>query len=241
MIIAGPCAIEGKEFVDLAKQLKSLGATHIRGGVFKPRTSPHRWAGLGTDAIKWAVEMKEQTGMPLVAEAMHWKQIEQLYDVVDIFQIGSRNQTDSELLRDFGRQDKPVLLKRGMATSIEEFLMYTEYIRVEGNNKIILCERGIRTFETYTRNTFDINCIAAVRKITKMPILADPSHGTGRAELVIPIALAGLVAGADGLLIEVHNNPVLAKTDGRQSITVEEFKILMGKIEKLKQSGVFDE
>jgi 3-deoxy-7-phosphoheptulonate synthase len=227
MIIAGPCSIEGENFIEIAKAVKKLGATHLRGGIFKPRSSPFRFSGLHEEAIEYALEAKRVTGLPLVTEAMSQKQIELLYDVVDIFQIGARNQTDSELLKEFGRQDKPVILKRGMATTIEEFVMYADFIINEGNNKVILCERGIRTFESYTRNTFDIACIPAVHNLCGLPIIADPSHGTGRRELVIPVALGAMSAGADGLLIEVHNDPEKALTDSAQSITIEMFGELM--------------
>lgn len=230
MIIAGPCSIEDKSFINLSKKLKDLGATHIRGGAFKPRSSPFRWHGIGEEAFILIKEMKTETNMPFVCEAMNWKQIEQLYPLVDIFQIGARNQTDSELLKEFGRQDKPVIMKRGMATTIEEFVMYADYIISEGNPNVILCERGIRTFENYTRNTFDINCIPAVKELCNLPIIADASHGTGRRSLVIPVTMGALAAGADGIMVEVHQNPEQAMTDGQQSIDVKMFEELMNKI-----------
>ncbi len=229
MIIAGPCSIEGENFIEIAKAVKQLGATHLRGGIFKPRSSPFRWSGLHEAAIPLAREAKRATGLPFVVEAMNVKQLELLYDVADYFQVGARNQQDSELLREFGRQDKPVILKRGMATTIEEFVMAADFIISEGNKEVILCERGIRTFEPYTRNTFDINCIPAVRDLCSLKIIADPSHGTGRAELVAPVALAALAAGADGLMIEVHDSPQKAMTDGAQSLTFAEFGQLMRK------------
>lgn len=235
MIIAGPCSIEDKSFINLSKQLKKLGATHIRGGAFKPRSSPFRWHGIGEEAFDIIKEMKAETDMPFVCEAMSAKQIEQLYPLVDIFQIGARNQTDSELLKEFGRQDKPVIMKRGMATTIEEFIMYTDFIMSEGNTKVILCERGIRTFEPYTRNTFDINCIPAVKELCKLPIIADASHGTGRRSLVIPVTMAALMAGADGVMVEVHQNPEQAMTDGQQSLDLKMFEQLMNKINLFKQ------
>lgn len=234
MIIAGPCAIEGEKFIDIAKFVKKQGATHLRGGIFKPRSSPFRWNGIHEAAIPLAREAKRQTGLPFVVEAMSARQIELLYDVADIFQVGARNQQDSELLREFGRQDKPVLLKRGMATTIEELIMAADFIINEGNKNVILCERGIRTFEPYTRNTFDVSCIPAVHDLCKLPIIADPSHGTGRVELVTPVALAALAAGADGLIIEVHDAPQKAMTDGQQSLSFGEFLQLMRKIDKLK-------
>jgi 3-deoxy-7-phosphoheptulonate synthase len=227
MIIAGPCSVEGENFIEIALEVKRLGATHLRGGIFKPRSSPKRFNGLGIEGLEFVVEAKKQTGLPFVSEAMSPQQIEILYDYVDIFQIGTRNQTASELLREFGRQDKPVILKRGMATTIEEFVMYADYIMVEGNENVILCERGIRTFENYTRNTFDLSCIPAVKQLCDLPIIADPSHAVGRRELVVPVAKGAISAGADGLLIEVHDNPEMALTDSAQSITFEQFEELM--------------
>lgn len=235
MYIAGPCSIEDEKFIDIAIAVKKLGATHLRGGIFKPRSSPFRWNGLGEKAFEIAKEAKRVTGLPFVSEAMSAKQIEQLYDLVDVFQVGARNQQDTELLKEFGKQDKPVILKRGMATTIEEFVMASDFIRSEGNSNIILCERGIRTFEGYTRNTFDINCIAAMKDLCSLPIISDASHGTGRRELVIPITLASLVAGAAGFMVEVHNEPELAMTDGEQSLTIEMFGELMKKVKALNK------
>jgi len=239
MVIAGQCSLDGY-FMKTSLEIAKLGATHIRAGVFKPRTSPYRFAGLGNaneTSLDYCLELiksvKAETGLKIVTEAMSAKQISLLYDHIDVFQIGSRNQCDSELLREFGRQDKPVILKRGMATTIEEFIMYADYISVEGNNNIILCERGIRTFETYTRNTFDIAAIPILKQKTNYKTIADASHGTGRSELVEPVTLASKVAGADGIMVEVHANPKLALTDGAQSLTVEQFKILMERYNKL--------
>jgi len=234
MIIAGPCSIEDRNFVDIAVAVKRLGATHLRGGIFKPRSSPFRWHGIGEEAFEIVKEAKRLTGLPFVCEAMSGKQIEQLYDLVDVFQVGARNQQDTELLKEFGRQDKPVIMKRGMATTIEEFVMAADFIINEGNSNVTLCERGIRTFENYTRNTFDINCVAAIKDLCNLPIIADASHGTGRRELVIPITLASLVAGASGFMVEVHQNPDQAMTDGAQSLTIEMFGQLMQKVHVLK-------
>ncbi len=234
IIIAGPCSIEGDNFYDIARAVKKSGATHLRGGIFKPRSSPFRWNGLHEEAIPIAYAVKKEVGLPLVVEAMSAKQIELLYDYVDWFQVGARNQQDSELLKEFGRQDKPVLLKRGMATTIEELVMAADFIIDQGNPNVFLCERGIRTFEQYTRNTFDINCIPAVKDLCKLPIIADPSHGTGRSELVIPVALASIAAGADGLMVEVHDNPEKAMTDGQQSLTFKEFDYLVKKAKQIK-------
>jgi 3-deoxy-7-phosphoheptulonate synthase len=234
MIIAGPCSVEDRNFVDIAVAVKRLGATHLRGGIFKPRSSPFRWHGIGEEAFEIVKEAKRLTGLPFVCEAMSGKQIEQLYDLVDVFQVGARNQQDTELLKEFGRQDKPVIMKRGMATTIEEFVMAADFIINEGNSNVTLCERGIRTFENYTRNTFDINCIASIKDLCNLPIIADASHGTGRRELVIPITLASLVAGASGFMVEVHQNPDQAMTDGVQSLTIEMFGQLMQKVHVLK-------
>jgi len=227
MIIAGPCSIEGPEFINLAIQLKKLGATHIRGGVFKPRSSPFRFSGLGKEALPYLHAAHEATGLPMVVEAMSAEQMDILYDYVDVFQVGARNATSTELLKEFGRQDKPVLYKRGMGQTIEEFLMGADFILNEGNQNVILCERGIRTFEPYTRNTFDLSCIAAAKGLSKLPIVADPSHATGRRELVLPVAFGALAAGADGLIVEVHQNPDVALTDGAQSLDLPMFEKLM--------------
>ena len=232
MIIAGQCSMD-KYFLETSREVARLGATHIRAGLFKPRSSPNRWSGWGNEneemlrlGLEQIREIKETTGKKIVAEAMNPKQIEILYDYIDIFQVGSRNQQDSELLKEFGKQDKPVLLKRGFATTIEEFVMAADFI---GDN-VILCERGVRSFETYTRNTFDIACIPAVKGLCDRPIIADPSHAAGMNELVIPLALASIVAGADGLMIEVHCKREEAKTDGPQSLTIEQFEDLMIKV-----------
>lgn len=233
IMIAGPCSVEGENFIEIAKGVAKAGATHLRGGLFKPRSSPNRWHGLGLDAIEFVLEAKRVTGLPYVCEAMSAKQIELLYPYVDWFQIGTRNATNTELLKEIGRQDKPVVYKRGMAQTIEEFVMGADFILNEGNMNVVLCERGIRTFETYTRNTFDVNCIASVKTLTKLPIIADPSHSTGRAELVTPVACSGIAVGADGLIVEVHNEPALAMTDAEQSITIDEFKVLVAKTMKV--------
>jgi 3-deoxy-7-phosphoheptulonate synthase len=236
IVMAGACAVENENFIEIAKIIKDCGADVLRGGIFKPRSSPDRWDGLKEEGLEILKEAKRVSGLPLVSEAMSLRQIEFLYDVVDIFQIGTRNMQSSELLREFGRQDKPVLLKRGMATTIEEFIMAADFIRCEGNPNVILCERGIRTFETYTRNTFDINCIPAVKNLCEIPIIADTSHGTGVRELVIPIAMGAIAAGADGLMIEVHNKPEEAKTDGGQSLTPEMFKDAMKQFKKVAEA-----
>ena len=232
-LIAGPCSIEGEGFIEIAKACKEAGATHIRGGVFKPRSSPFRWCGLGEEALPFVVEMKAQVGLPFVAEAMSPKQIEILYPYVDMFQCGTRNATNTELLKEFGRQDKPVIYKRGMAQTIEEFVMGADFILNEGNKNVILCERGIRSFDPFMRNVFDVGCVAAVKQICALPIIADPSHGTGKASLVSPVARAAIAAGADGLIVEVHDDPAKAMTDGEQSITPRSFGFLVGEVERV--------
>jgi len=232
-LIAGPCAVEGENFIKIALSVFKSGATHLRGGLFKPRSSPFRWSGIGLEGVEFVKEAKRLTGLPFVSEAMNPRQIEQLYDLVDVFQIGARNQQCSELLKEFGRQDKPVILKRGMATTIEEFVMSADFIMNEGNPNVILCERGIRSFETYTRNTFDISCIPSIKNLCNLPIIGDPSHGTGRRELVVPVALAAIAAGADGVMLEVHNKPEEALTDGPQSLTLKQFAEAVEKIKKI--------
>lgn len=241
MIIAGPCSID-KHFIPTCLKVAELGATHLRAGLFKPRSGASRWAGMGNEGerslelgLEMMKEVKARTGLKIVAEALSEEQIEILYDYVDVFQIGTRNQTASELLRAFGRQDKPIILKRGMATTLEEFIQYISYITYEGNNDVVLCERGIRTFETATRNTFDISAIPYLKQNTTCKVIGDPSHGTGVRDLVIPVSLACLAAGADGIMVEVHEQPDLALTDGPQSLYVEQFAELMKKVKAYGQ------
>jgi 3-deoxy-7-phosphoheptulonate synthase len=235
MFIAGPCSIEDESFIDLAVELKKAGATHIRGGIFKPRSSPFRWHGIGEEAFEYVKEVKRLTNLPFVSEVMSASQIDLLHDLVDVFQIGTRNATNTELLKEVGRTNKPVVYKRGMSQTIEEFVMGADFIINEGNKNVILCERGIRTFEQFYRNTFDINCIPCVRELCNLPIVADVSHGTGKRNLVKPIALAAMSAGADGLMIEVHPNPDMALTDSEQQITIETFKEIMQIIPNLME------
>jgi len=236
VVIAGACSVENENYIEIAKAVKEAGADIIRGGIFKPRSSPYRFQGIGKKGILLLNDVKKITGLPIIVEAMNVEQIKLLYPYVDIFQVGSRNMQSSELLKEFGRQDKPVLLKRGMGSTIEELIMASDFIKSEGNQNVILCERGIRSFEPYTRNTFDINCIPAVKSLCDMPIVADSSHGTGRRELVIPVALGAIASGADGLMIEVHNDPKNAKTDGDQSLTIEMFKDGMKQIRKVAEA-----
>ena len=236
MIIAGPCAIEGRNFIDIAQEVKRLGATHIRGGVFKPRSSPSRWSGIGLEALPLLNEARDATGCDVVVEAMSARQIGLLYAYVDIFQVGTRNATNTELLKELGKQEKPVLYKRGMAQTIEEFVMGADFILSEGNPNVVLCERGIRTFETYTRNTFDVSCIPAVKELCELPIIADPSHGTGRRSLITPVARAAIAAGANGVIVEVHNDPDKAMTDSEQSIDYSAFEELVKEIKRVKEA-----
>ncbi len=235
-IIAGPCSVESEEqIIGVAKAVKAAGATLLRGGAFKPRTSPYDFQGLKADGIELLLEAKKETGLPIVTEIMNAAHLP-LFEEVDVIQVGARNMQNFELLKALGRTDKPILLKRGLASTLKEFLMSAEYIMAEGNEKVILCERGIRTYETYTRNTMDISAIPALHELSHLPVVADPSHATGKAKLVAPMALASAAAGADGLMIEVHNDPTHALSDGAQSLTPEEFAELCGKVTKLREA-----
>ena len=222
-IMAGPCSVESEEqLVGIAKAVKASGATMLRGGAFKPRTSPYSFQGLGEKGIQYLVTAKQETGLPIVTELMEISQIP-LFKEVDVIQIGARNMQNFDLLKAVGRLDKPILLKRGMSATYEELLMSAEYIMSQGSHNVILCERGIRTFETYTRNTLDLTCVPVLRKLTHLPIIIDPSHATGRYFLVPPMALAAVASGADGLEIEVHQDPQHAWSDGGQSLRPDKF------------------
>ncbi len=222
-IIAGPCSVESEEQIcEIAASVKASGAKMIRGGAFKPRTSPYAFQGMRADGIALLEEAKEKTGLPIVTEIMDLSQLP-LFENVDVIQVGARNMQNFELLKGLGKVNKPILLKRGLANTLQELLMSAEYIMAGGNEQVILCERGIRTFETATRNTLDLSCIPVLRKMTHLPIIIDPSHATGISSLVKPMAMAAAVAGADGLIIEVHNNPARALCDGPQSLTPEAF------------------
>lgn len=228
---AGPCSVESlTQFREAATQVKKLGATGLRGGVFKLRTDPSAFQGLGFEAFEIARQVKREVGLPFVSEITDPRQINDMFDVVDAFQVGSRNMHNYSLLQELSRVEKPVLLKRGLSATFKEWMLAAEYLIKGGNDNVILCERGIRTFETATRNTFDINAIALARLETPFPILADPSHGTGQARLVPHVALAAAAAGADGLLIEVHPDPAHALSDGYQSLDFDAFGGLMGKL-----------
>lgn len=228
-VIAGPCSIETEEqIIDTCMQVKAAGANLLRGGAFKPRTSPYSFQGLGDEGLKLFLKAKKATGLPIVTELMSLAHID-LFADVDIIQVGARNMQNFEMLKELGKCGKPILLKRGLANTIEELLMSAEYIFAGGNTKIILCERGIRTFETQTRNTLDISAIPVLKALTHLPIVVDPSHATGKYELVEPMSMAAVAAGADGLIIEVHNNPQKALCDGAQSLTPKHFGSCMDK------------
>jgi len=231
IVMAGPCSVESREQIfAVAESVSRTGARFLRGGAFKPRTSPYSFQGLGEDALKHLREAADKFGMLVVTEVMEISQIAMMLPYVDILQVGARNMQNFNLLRELGKVRKPVLLKRGIAATIEELLLSAEYLLAGGNYEVIVCERGIRTFETYTRNTLDISAIPIVKKLSHLPIVADPSHGTGRRDKVAPMARAAVAAGADGLLIEVHNCPDKALSDGAQSLYPEQFAQLMGEL-----------
>lgn len=230
-IIAGPCAVESEEqIVEIAKKVKESGANFLRGGAFKPRTSPYSFQGLELDGLKLMEIARQETNLPIVSELMSTSYLDEFINTVDIIQIGARNMQNYDLLKQVGRTDKPVILKRGLSSTIEEWLLSAEHIMACGNENVILCERGIRTFETYTRNTLDLSAIPVIKKYSHLPIIVDPSHGTGNYEYVAPMAKAAVVAGCDGIMIEVHNNPQKALSDGQQSITPKQFDKLMKQI-----------
>lgn len=231
VVVAGPCAIESYEqLLSTAPEIKRLGATMLRGGAYKPRTSPYSFRGRGELGLEILSQVKALTGLPVVTEVMDARDIEQIAEVADMFQIGSRNMQNYTLLSEIGKTKRPVLLKRGLAATLEEWIFAAEYILAEGNDQVVLCERGIRTFGTYTRNTVDIAAIPALKELTHLPVFLDPSHGTGRWSLVSPVAMAGVAAGADGLMIEVHPQPDVALSDGEQSLNFEHFAELMSKV-----------
>jgi len=229
--MAGPCSVESPEQVSLvARSVAASGARVLRGGAFKPRSSPYSFQGHGETALKWMRAAADEAGLAVVSEVMDPRQIEMMMRYVDCLQVGARNAQNFDLLKELGRVRKPVLLKRGLSSTIEEWLLSAEYVLCGGNGQVILCERGIRTFESYTRNTLDISAIPVVKKRSHLPIVVDPSHGTGRREKVIPMARAAVAAGADGVIIEVHNNPEKALSDGPQSLYPEQFDRLMGEL-----------
>ncbi len=237
-IIAGPCAVECREsYIEMAKLLQEAGAHILRGGLFKPRTSPYSFKGLGGPGIDIIEEARRVTGLPVATEIMDVRDLDILYDITDILQVGSRNMQNFSLLQEMGKLDKPVLLKRGLSATIEEWLLAAEYILNEGNEKVILCERGIRTFEPYTRNTVDIGAVPLIKHLSHLPIIVDPSHATGKWYMVAPVARAAIAAGADGIMVEVHQDPDKALSDGKQSLTPENFCKMIKELEDLAQLG----
>ncbi|KYH33038.1 3-deoxy-7-phosphoheptulonate synthase [Neomoorella mulderi] len=237
-IIAGPCAVESREqLLETAMAVREAGATMLRGGAYKPRSSPYSFQGLAAKGLEFLAEAREVTGLPVVTEIMDPALVTEIAQVADVLQIGSRNMQNFALLQAVGRTQKPVLLKRGLSATIEEWLLAAEYILAEGNDRVILCERGIRTFETYTRNTLDLSAVPAVKHLSHLPVIVDPSHGTGRKFMVAPMARAALAAGADGLMIEVHPNPQEALSDGPQSLIPEQFARLVQEIRPIIAAG----
>ena len=231
--IAGPCSVESEEqIIEVAKAVKKSGARLLRGGAFKPRTSPYAFQGMGAEGIRLLLEAKKATGMPIVTEIMNISQLP-LFEEIDVVQVGARNMQNFDLLKELGHSDKVILLKRGLANTLEELLMSAEYIMAGGNERIILCERGIRTFETYTRNTLDISAVPLIKMKSHLPVVVDPSHASGHSYLVEPLALAAAAAGADGLMIEVHNDPARALCDGPQSLSPQMFDEVAGKVKKI--------
>ena len=234
-MIAGPCSVESPEQIScVAESVKSSGATLLRGGAFKPRTSPYAFQGLRAEGIELLLEAKAKTGMPIVTEIMNAVHLP-LFKDVDVIQVGARNMQNFELLRELGQSGKPVLLKRGYANTLEELLMSAEYIMAEGNKDVILCERGIRTFETYTRNTLDLSAVPVLKELSHLPVIIDPSHAIGISRYVTPMALAAVASGADGLIIEVHNDPANAACDGAQSLTPEQFATLAQGVREVRK------
>ena len=234
-MIAGPCSVESEEqIVTVAKAVKEAGATMLRGGAFKPRTSPYDFQGLKAEGIELLKIAREATGLPIVTEIMSVEHLP-LFDDVDVIQVGARNMQNFDLLRKLGQLRKPILLKRGLANTLKEFLMSAEYIMAGGNEQVILCERGIRTFGDYTRNTLDLAAVPMLRELTHLPIIVDPSHATGRANLVLPMALASAACGADGLIIEVHNDPMHALCDGAQSLRPEQYADLAQRVQRVRE------
>ena len=235
-IMAGPCSVESEQqIVQIAKDVKASGATLLRGGAFKPRTSPYAFQGLKAEGLDLLKIARKETGLPIVTEIMRASHID-MFENVDIIQVGARNMQNFELLKELGKIDKPILLKRGLSATIEEWLMSAEYIMAGGNDKVILCERGIRTYETFTRNALDISAIPIIKRLSHLPVVVDPSHAAGKSWLVEPLAMAAVAAGADGLIIEVHNDPPHALSDGAQSLTPEQFDGVAKKVFALKNA-----
>ena len=235
-MIAGPCSVETEDqIIEVAQAVKASGAHVLRGGAFKPRTSPYAFQGLGVEGLKLLKAAKDATGLPICTELMNLTHLDQFYDV-DIIQIGARNMQNFDLLKEVGKTRKPILLKRGIASTLQELLMSAEYIMSEGNENVILCERGIRTYETYTRNTLDLSCVPVLHSLTHLPVVVDPSHATGKSYLVPPMAAAAAASGADGIMVEVHNNPACALCDGAQSLTPDQFADLNRRVEIIREA-----
>ena len=235
-MIAGPCSVETEEqIIEVAEKVKAAGANILRGGAFKPRTSPYDFQGLKGEGIRLLLEAKKATGLPIVTEIMNANYLD-LFDEVDIIQVGARNMQNFDLLKELGKTNKPILLKRGLANTLKEFLMSAEYIMSEGNQNIILCERGIRTFDTYSRNTLDLTAVPALHEMSHLPVVIDPSHATGKVRYVPPMALAAVAAGADGVMVEVHNDPMHAWCDGAQSLNPEQFADLAQKMRVVREA-----
>ena len=238
VMMAGPCSVESEEqIIEVAKAVKASGAHILRGGAFKPRTSPYTFQGMQGEGIKLLLKAKAETDLPIVTEIMNISTLD-LFEDIDIIQVGARNMQNFDLLKELGKTNKPILLKRGLANTLQELLMSAEYIMSEGNENVILCERGIRTFETYTRNTLDLSAVSVLHDLSHLPVIVDPSHATGKAKLVPPMAAAATAAGADGLIIEVHNNPACALCDGAQSLTPAQFDQLNKRVMKIREAIV---
>jgi 3-deoxy-7-phosphoheptulonate synthase len=236
-IIAGPCSVESRaQILEIAQAVREAGANALRGGVFKPRSSPYAFQGLGEQGLEYLVEARQQTGLPIVVEVMAVSQIPMLEKYVDVLQIGARNMQNFNLLRAVGETRTPVLFKRGISATLEEMLMASEYLLSGGNTRVILCERGIRTFETATRNTTDINAVPVLKRLTHLPVIVDPSHSTGDSAYVSAIARAGVAAGADGIIVEVHHDPAHAVSDGRQSLTPQAFARMVGQVRAVAEA-----
>ena len=237
VIIAGPCSVESEEqVINIAKSVKLAGASILRGGAFKPRTSPYAFQGLALDGLKILKLAKEEIGIPIVSEIVSIRHLEEFDNTVDMIQIGARNMQNFELLKEVGKLKKPILLKRGLANTMEEWLMSAEYILDKGNSDVVLCERGIRTFENYTRNTFDVSAIPMIKRVSHLPVIGDPSHASGKSWMALPLTLAALSAGADGMIIEVHNDPEHALCDGAQSIKPEVFADIMEAVNMISET-----
>lgn len=235
-MIAGPCSVESEEqIIEVAAAVKTSGAQILRGGAFKPRTSPYAFQGMKEEGIRLLLKAKEATGLPIVTELMNISTLD-LFADIDMIQVGARNMQNFDLLKELGKTDKPILLKRGLSSTLQELLMSAEYIMSEGNENVILCERGIRTFETATRNTLDLSAVSVLHNLTHLPVVVDPSHATGKANLVAPMACAATAAGADGIMVEVHSNPSCALCDGAQSLTPAQFHTLNEKVQKIREA-----